>query len=143
MDLLGGEAILVRDSRRFLPGERSSTASAMRAQGMSRAADAPPPPHQPKPAASTPAHSAAASLPSHPAASAVPASPSRVSAQTPSELRSTLMKAEQLLQIASTASPSPVARQVAAAAYMMEIEAQEEIARARNLADGGNRAWFA
>lgn len=53
------------------------------------------------------------------------------------------MRAEMLLQIASTAASSPALRQIAAAAYQMEIDARREIAQARVEGMNAGRQWFA
>jgi hypothetical protein len=53
------------------------------------------------------------------------------------------MRAEMLLQIASTAASSPALRQIAAAAYQMEIDARREIAQARVEGMSAGRQWFA
>ena len=54
----------------------------------------------------------------------------------------TIMQAEMLLQIASTAASSPALRQIAAAAYQMEIDARREIASGVEGISSG-RQWFA
>ncbi len=46
-----------------------------------------------------------------------------------------------LLQIASANASSPALRQIAAAAYQMEIDARREMARVPDL--GSGRGWFA
>jgi hypothetical protein len=51
------------------------------------------------------------------------------------------MQAEMLLQIASMNASSPALRQIAAAAYQMEMDARREVARVPDLASG--REWVA
>ncbi len=57
--------------------------------------------------------------------------------------RIAILKAEQLLQIVATAQPTPISRQIAAAAYLMEAQAQQELARIRRLSVEAGREWFA
>jgi len=57
--------------------------------------------------------------------------------------RLTILKAEQLLQIVATAQPTPISRQIAAAAYVMESEAQQELAKTRRISSETGREWFA
>ncbi len=74
-----------------------------------------------------------------------PSSTGRLSASGLSVLspQATIMRAEMLLQIASTAASSPALRQIAAAAYQMEIDARREMARARVEGMSGGHQWFA
>ncbi len=62
---------------------------------------------------------------------------SPVSAQT------TIRQAEMLLQIAAAAASSPALREIAAAAYQMEMDARREIARAELEGLASGRQWFA
>ena len=57
--------------------------------------------------------------------------------------RLTILQAEQLLQIVATTQPTPISRQIAAAAYLMESEAQQELARTRRVSSESGREWFA
>jgi len=54
-----------------------------------------------------------------------------------------ILQAEMLLQIASTGASSPALRQIAAAAYQMEIDARREMTRARVEGMAPARQWFA
>ncbi len=87
----------------------------------------------------------AGSLRSAASSLAAPAAASRPATMSPasSGLRVTILKAEQLLQIVSTAQPTPISRQIAAAAYLMEAQAQQELARLRRLSSETGREWFA
>jgi len=64
----------------------------------------------------------------------------RLSALSP---QATIRQAEMLLQIVATNASSPALRQIAAAAYQMEIDARREIAVARTEAATSGREWFA
>ncbi len=64
----------------------------------------------------------------------------RLSMATPQAI---IMQAEFLLQIASTGASSPALRQIAAAAYQMEIDARREMTQARVEGMAPARQWFA
>lgn len=106
----------------LLPGVRASLQAVRRTEGSSRAPAAAPEPVQTE-----------------------PRSTARLSTSGLSILSSqaTIMRAEMLLQIASTAASSPALRQIAAAAYQMEIDARREIAQARVEGMNAGRQWFA
>ncbi|MGO9409189.1 MAG: hypothetical protein ACLQCB_00410 [Spirochaetia bacterium] len=71
-------------------------------------------------------------------ASRLTAASSSLSAASP---QAVIRQAEMLLQIASANASSPALRQIAAAAYQMEIDARREMARVPDL--GSGRGWFA
>jgi hypothetical protein len=87
------------------------------------------------------ASSAAAAPSAAIVASAVPASSRPVLSRVPPQ--TTIRQAEMLLQITATAGSTPAVRQIAAAAYQMEIDARREIARARIEGVAAGRQWFA
>jgi hypothetical protein len=71
-------------------------------------------------------------------ASRLSAASSSLSSASPQAI---IMQAEMLLQIASANASSPALRQIAAAAYQMEMDARREMTRVPDLALG--REWVA
>ncbi|HTP58883.1 MAG TPA: hypothetical protein VMM82_08195 [Spirochaetia bacterium] len=75
------------------------------------------------------------------------APPSSSTVLTSLSSQATLRQAQMLLLFASNVGASPVAtpalRQIAAAAYQMEIDARREIARVRAEGMSAGRQWFA
>ena len=57
--------------------------------------------------------------------------------------QATIRQAEMLLQIVATNASSPTLRQIAAAAYQMEIDARREMAANREEVTIPQREWFA
>ncbi|MGA2765038.1 MAG: hypothetical protein ABSG17_16940 [Spirochaetia bacterium] len=66
--------------------------------------------------------------------------PTALSAQSPEAI---IRQAELLIQITAGAGSSPVLRQIAVAAYQMEIDARREVTRARLDGIASGRQWFA
>ncbi|HVP18508.1 MAG TPA: hypothetical protein VMU36_05880 [Spirochaetia bacterium] len=62
---------------------------------------------------------------------------------SPLSPQAVIRQAELLLQITATAASSPALREIAAAAYQMEIDARREMARARLEGMTAGRQWFA